>query len=180
MSRERAYFMKTARLGFGRWSIDDSTLAAALWGDPELTRFIGGPFSREAVEERLHLEIAQLNSHNVQYWPLFILRSGEHAGCGGLRPHRSDDGIYELGIHLRPAFWGQGLGEEAGRGIIAFAFETLGANGLFAGHHPANAASRKLIQKLGFQYTHEELYPPTGLQHPSYLLMPSPRTERKK
>jgi len=29
-----------------------------------------------------------------------------------------------MGFHLRPAFWGRGLAEEAGRAIIAFAFET--------------------------------------------------------
>jgi [ribosomal protein S5]-alanine N-acetyltransferase len=32
---------------------------------------------------------------------------------------------------------------------------------------------RQLLAKLGFHYTHDEFYPPTGLQHPSYLLMRS-------
>ena len=59
--------------------------------------------------------------------------------------------------------WGQGLAQEAGRAVIEFAFETLGVKGLFAGHHPANDASRRLIEKLGFHFTHEEFYAPTGL-----------------
>ena len=29
------------------------------------------------------------------------------------------------------------------------------------------------LRKLGFRYTHDELYPPTGLRHPSYLLAPA-------
>jgi hypothetical protein len=41
---------------------------------------------------------------------------------------------------------------------------------LFAGHNPANQASRELLARLGFRYTHDELYPPTGLMHPSYRL----------
>jgi len=41
---------------------------------------------------------------------------------------------------------------------------------LFAGHHPENHASRRILSKLGFRLTHEEFYPPTGLLHPSYLL----------
>ncbi len=28
----------------------------------------------------------------------------------------------------------------------------------------------KIDGPLGFRYTHDELYPPTGLLHPSYLL----------
>ncbi|HYM92183.1 MAG TPA: GNAT family N-acetyltransferase [bacterium] len=59
---------------------------------------------------------------------------------------------------------------EAGHAIMTFAFDTLGAKALFAGHHPANTASRAVLEKLGFCCTHEEFYPATGLNHPSYLL----------
>ena len=53
---------------------------------------------------------------------------------------------------------------------MGYAFNTLGVKGLFAGHNPGNAASRRVLEKLGFRYTHDEYYPPTGLNHPSYLL----------
>jgi ribosomal-protein-alanine N-acetyltransferase len=46
----------------------------------------------------------------------------------------------------------------------------LEVTGLFAGHNPKNEASRHILAKLGFRYTHDELYEPTGLQHPCYLL----------
>lgn len=164
------YFLTTARLGFRCWSIDDLPLALALWGDPQVTRFIGGPFSAAEVEAKLRAEIASMSAHHVQYWPLFLLRSGEHVGCAGLRPYRLEDRVYELGFHLLPAYWGRGLAVEAGRAITAFAFEVLGANALFAGHHPENPASRTVLERLGFSFTHHEFYPPTGLMHPSYLL----------
>lgn len=164
------YFMKTARLGFRRWSTNDLPLALALWGDPQVTRFIGGPFSHEEVREKLDGEIALMRVRHVQYWPLFLLRGDDHVGCAGLRPYRLDDHVYEMGFHLRPAYWGRGLAVEAGHAVIAYAFERFGATALFAGHHPANAASRSVLEKLGFNFTHEELYPPTGLKHRSYLL----------
>ena len=41
---------------------------------------------------------------------------------------------------------------------------------MFAGHHPDNQASRRLLTRLGLRYTHDERYPPTGRDHPSYLL----------
>jgi hypothetical protein len=81
-----------------------------------------------------------------------------------------EEKIHELGFHLRPEFWGQGFAEEAARAAMAHAFETLNAKALSAGHHPANAASRHILEKLGFHFTHEEFYPPCGLQIPYYLL----------
>jgi ribosomal-protein-alanine N-acetyltransferase len=75
-----------------------------------------------------------------------------------------------MGFYLLPSFWGQGFSTEAGRAVITYAFDTLGTFALFAGHHPENAASRKVLARLGFQFTHKQLYPPTGLDHESYLL----------
>jgi len=63
-----------------------------------------------------------------------------------------------------------GLAEVASRGVIAYAFTELHAAGVVAGHHQENVASKHILEKLGFQFTREELYPPTGLMHPLYLL----------
>ncbi len=135
-----------------------------------MTRFIGGPFSSEQIRERLDDEMTSMRAYNVQYWALFLLGSDEHVGCGGLRPYDLKNGIYEIGFHLRPAHWGKGLAVEVGQAIITFAFGAVGATALFAGHHPANTASQQVLERLGFRFTHEEFYPPTGLEHRSYLL----------
>ena len=165
-----SYFLTSARLGFRCWCEDDLPLALALWGDPEVTALIGGPFSEATVRARLATEIAQMQEFGVQYWPIFLLEADQHVGCAGLRPYRVQEKIYELGFHLRRAFWGQGLANEAARAVIDYGFGAIAAKALFAGHHPANEASRHLLLKLGFIHTHDELYPPTGLMHPSYLL----------
>ena len=164
------YFLRTERIGFRPWTEADLGVAKGLWGDVEVTRLIGGPFSQEQVEARLSLEISNLTSFGVQYWPIFLLSNDEHLGCCGLRPYQLDQGVYEVGVHIRSAYWGHGYAPEATRAVMEFAFDTLGANGLFAGHNPANEASRHLLGKLGFHYTQDEYYPPTGLNHPSYML----------
>lgn len=171
MTRNSPLFvLESARLRFRAWSEADLELAHGLWGDEAVTRLIGGPFSCAQVRERLERERASLEGFGVQYWPVFLREGGEHVGCCGLRPYRVEEGVYEIGFHIRSAHWGQGYASEAARAVIAFAFETLRASELFAGHHPANEGSRRLLEKLGFRYTHHEYYPPTGLEHPSYRL----------
>jgi len=165
-----SYFLRSARLGFRCWTTADLPLAMELWGDSQVTTFLGGPFTPEIVRERLAKEIEQMQQHGMQYWPLFLLDCNQHVGCAGLRPYRTEERVYEFGVHLRPTFWGKGLAMEAGRTVIGYGFSTLGAATLFAGHHPLNEASRELLLRLGFVRTQDELYPPTGLMHPSYLL----------
>lgn len=166
------YFMSTDRLGFRRWGEEDSGLALALWGDEEVTRLIDarGRLSAEQVRERLAAEMSTERAHGVQYWPIFLLAGDEHVGCAGLRPYEVSRRVYEIGFHIRSGYWGRGYAHEAAREVIRHAFDVLRAESLFAGHNPANEPSRRLLTKLGFRYTHEQYYPPTRLNHPSYLL----------
>jgi RimJ/RimL family protein N-acetyltransferase len=165
-------FLKTGRLYFRTWSEAYLDLARGLWGDSQVTRFITarGELSVEEIQARLKLEIDNEKKYGVQYWPIFLKATHEHAGCCGLRPYDLSKNIYEIGFHIRADHWGKGLASEAALGVMDYAFNLLLVAGLFAGHNPKNTTSRYLLQKLGFRYTHDEYYAPTGLQHPSYML----------
>lgn len=166
------FSLQGERVGLRRWALADFPLAMTLWGDPEVTRWIDArrQLSEAQVRERLLQEIAMQDAHGIQYWPVFLLDSGDLIGCCGLRPYRPDERVEELGVHLRPPYWGKGYASETARVVIAHAFGERKLQALFAGHHPHNDASRGLLLKLGFRHTHDEYYAPTGLQHPSYLL----------
>jgi RimJ/RimL family protein N-acetyltransferase len=167
---QETYFLKSERLGFRCWSKEDLPLARELWGDIEVTRFFGGPFSEEEIGERLEREISRMKAYQFQCWPIHLLSDNEHVGCCGLRPYKLEKGIPELGFHLRPKYWGRGLAPEAARTVIDFAFGTMGAKGLSAGHHPQNLVSKKVLEKLGFQYMHDEFFDALGIHIPYYLL----------
>jgi ribosomal-protein-alanine N-acetyltransferase len=174
--RSEPYFLKSERLGFRCWSNDDLPLARELWGDIDVTRFFGGPFSEAEIGQRLNREITNMNAFQFQYWPINLLSDNEHVGCCGLRPYRLEEEIYELGFHLRPQYWGQELAQEAARAVVSYAFEKIGAKALSAGHHPKNLASKKVLEKLGFKYTHDEFFVALGINIPYYRLavLPSP------
>lgn len=170
---DQPYFLSSERLGFRWWSEDDLPLALALWGDPQVTKFFGGPFSEEEIERRFATELQRGRAHLFQYWPMHLLDGGEFAGCCGLRPYQPELGIPELGFHLPAKFWGRGLAREAAAAVIRHAFETIGAKALSAGHHPDNLNSRKVLNRLGFEYTHDEFFPALGIDIPYYLLKPA-------
>jgi len=164
------YFLASERLGFRAWREEDSPLAMELWTDAQVTELFGGPYTSAVVWARLEREMATQREFGMQYWPIFLLADGRHVGVCGLRPWRVEEKILELGYHLRPEFWRRGLAVEAGRAAIEYGFGQLGAKGVFAGHHPQNAASRKVLLKLGFRYTGDELFPETGILEPTYRL----------
>ena len=160
----------TKRLFFRHWRAEDLPLAFALWCDARVATFIGGPLTQAQARLRLEEQLESQRQHGFQYWPIFLRDGGEHVGCCGLRPRNPEQRILEIGFHLRPEYWGKGYATEGARRVAEHAFSKLGARSLFAGHHPENLSSRRTLEKLGFRYSHDELYPPTGLRHPSYFL----------
>lgn len=166
----RNYFMETERLGFSIWSAQDTDLAQQLWGEPDVTRYIcaRGKFSQGEILSRLELEIQSCEQFRVQYWPIFDKLTEDLIGCCGMRPTGPSRNTYEIGFHLRRKYWKMGYGFEAACAVMDYGFTRLHAAKIFAGHHPQNQSSQKLLTRLGFRYIGENYYEPTGLYHPSY------------
>jgi RimJ/RimL family protein N-acetyltransferase len=64
----------------------------------------------------------------------------------------------ELGYWLGVAYWGRGFGTEAARAVIDFTFEEFCIENLFSGARVTNPASRKILEKCGFQWSGVELH----------------------
>ncbi|HEY9137682.1 MAG TPA: GNAT family N-acetyltransferase [Terriglobus sp.] len=160
----------SARLRFRTWREEDLPLAIALWTDADVMQHMGGARSMEQATERFREECANQQNYGFQYWPLFSLESGEHAGCAGLRPFHESLDVLEVGVHIARPFWSGRYGEEAARAVIAHAWTHTSASSLVAGHGPDNANSQALIGRLGFVYTHHEPWGPRQRMHPYYKL----------
>lgn len=169
----------TARLRFAWWEDVDQALARALYSNVKVTELIGGPFDDAQIAGRLAEQRRTRSEHGIQYWPIFLSETNSFVGCCGLRP-RTDtpQRTFEIGFHLAQEHWGKRLAAEAATSVISHAFGSLGADALFAGHRPGNESSRKAILRLGFVFDYEELYAPTGLIHPRYML-PRPLDDQK-
>jgi RimJ/RimL family protein N-acetyltransferase len=154
----------SVRLVFRSWTGEDAALAEALWCDPEVTRFFGGAMSPRQARDRLRAECEQERRLGLQYWPMFLRGSGEFAGCAGLRPWSMDPNIVEAGVHLMRSAWGLRLGEEALRAVLALGFGALDLPLIVAGHGVAHQNSRRLLERVGFAYTHNILWGPAQIE----------------
>ena len=169
---------KTERLVARSWQIEDLPFAIELWGDPAVTALIDsrGQLTGEQVEEKLRTEINRERTNGVQYWALFSHRSGDFVGCSGLRPWVDTPGepSFELGFHIVKRCWGKGFASEAALGVLNYGWRTLRLSKVYAGHHPDNRASQRILENVGFKFLKKVFYEPTGLMHPSYVCHRSP------
>ncbi|MBS7538465.1 GNAT family N-acetyltransferase [Ancylobacter lacus] len=70
--------------------------------------------------------------------------------CGFVR--RGDEAP-EIGYWLGESYWDRGIATEAVRALIDYAFGELGLEALVAAARVVNPASRRVIEKCGFQWT---------------------------
>ncbi len=84
-----------------------------------------------------------------------IIRDGDLIGVCGVEPRENAP---EIGYWLGAPFWGRGYATEAVRALIDHAFGALGHDALQAGARVGNPASRRVLEKCGFQWTGVGLY----------------------
>jgi RimJ/RimL family protein N-acetyltransferase len=85
-----------------------------------------------------------------------IVRNGTIMGACGVAV--ADPNAPELGYWLGVPHWGQGFATEALHAVIDFAFSEFEHSALHAGARVTNPASRRVLEKCGFQWTGVGLY----------------------
>jgi ribosomal-protein-alanine N-acetyltransferase len=68
----------------------------------------------------------------------------------------------ELGYVLARSHWNRGLGTSAARLVTRYAFATLGLAEIHAAPLPHNVASRRVLEKAGFRFSHIRPGDPAG------------------
>lgn len=100
------------------------------------------------ILERIRPQYERLGYAN---YTLVRKSDGAKMGCCGLYDRQGLEGV-DLGFGLLPAYEGQGYAREAAQRLIEAAFKEIGLPELTAITTEANAASRKLLERLGFQF----------------------------
>lgn len=142
--------LETGRLTLRAPDLEDAKAIAALANDrriAENTRRIPHPYTRADAEA--FIKGSQTPGGEMAL--MIMLRDGTLiGGCGlGLL----DGPAPEIGYWLGVSYWGQGYATEAVRALVDYAFTELDHTALQAGARVTNPASRRTLEKCGFQWT---------------------------
>ncbi|WP_284617958.1 GNAT family N-acetyltransferase [Aquabacterium humicola] len=119
--------------------------------DPEVMRYLGGRAeTREETRAAIDRVKARWAEWGYSWWSFFEHDGGELVGAGCIQHlGRERSNPLEIGWRLRQDRWGRGLASEAAERMAAFAFDDLAAPLLVATCHVDNAASARVMQRLG-------------------------------
>jgi RimJ/RimL family protein N-acetyltransferase len=79
-----------------------------------------------------------------------VTRKDDGAFAGMCGVHQREKG-FELGYWLGRPYWGKGYATEAAAEVLAFSFRNLRAEAVEAGWFHDNAASGRVLEKVGFR-----------------------------
>ena len=147
--RERSIpVLETARLILRAPRLGDAKGIAALANDrhiAENTARIPHPY--RLADAKDWIGAANKNSDEEHY--VITLASGTLIGACGLETREGPS----IGYWLGQAYWGKGYATEALHALIDHAFGDRGHEVLLAGARISNPASRRVLEKCGFQWT---------------------------
>ena len=142
----------------------DPRVGATLWSRP-------APPTEHEIADGLAAKVDHWDRHGFGLWLLRDRSSGEAVGRGGLQY------TYTAGLHdveaawaIVPERWGQGLATELAHACVEVGFDQLGLCQIIAFTLPENIASRRVMEKAGFEYKRDIVH--VGLAHVLYVRRP--------
>lgn len=146
--------LETKRLALRAPQLEDAKTVAMLANDrriAENTARIPHPYNVSDAEGF----ISGVNKAGGEVAFLITLRDETIIGACGVA---TLEDAPEVGYWLGAPYWGQGYATEALHAVIDYAFADLDHAALHAGARVTNPASRRVLEKCGFQWTGVGLY----------------------
>lgn len=151
--------IETPRLILRKLRAEDLDELCRLYADNDIRRYFpGGVLSRAQTKEELDWYVSGgFPEHpELGLWATIYRPDGRFIGRCGLLPW-TIEGQFEIEVAylLAKEFWGQGLAAEAAGALVRHAFERLRLIRLIALIDPANVASIRTAEKIGFGFERE-------------------------
>jgi RimJ/RimL family protein N-acetyltransferase len=146
--------LTTERLLLREFTAQDCHAVLAYQSDPRYLRY--APWTHrlpEHVERLMQVCIGWQHEQPRCKFQLAILQQTTHQliGSCGIRMATAHAPEAELGYELHPDHWGQGYATEAARCILAFGFQTLRLQRVWAECLTENTGSVRVLERLGMR-----------------------------
>lgn len=152
--------IKTERLVIKSNQEVDLEPLAALWADPDVTHYMGGPRNYEEILGILR-EDAQANPQPAfDLWPVIEKETGQIICTGGILEKDIDGrNQYEITYVLAKSAWGKGFATELASSLKDYAFDELGLKRVTALIDPDNQESERVATKIGLRHEKDTVRP---------------------
>lgn len=146
--------LQTQRLTLRPIRVEDAAALYQARGDADVMRYWDWPEQAdvEAVRRILAGHIPGPGNGATIWWVAALSPDGPAIGECDLSEIDRHHGRAEIGFLFARRHWGQGYAHEAMERVIAYAFDELGLERLWARFHAGNEASQRLLERLGFAY----------------------------
>jgi RimJ/RimL family protein N-acetyltransferase len=144
----------TDRLVLRRSRPEDAEIISAYRSDPDVNRQQGWERTDPAGVRRDIEEMSARAPGEPGGWVQFSVEDRESerlVGDVGLSPADDEPGVIKIGYTMAPEFQGKGFATEAVGALVAYAFETLGADVVRAYANANNRASIRVAEKIGMR-----------------------------
>jgi RimJ/RimL family protein N-acetyltransferase len=158
IKRKPMQILETDRLVLRRLVPEDLDDLFALYSDPVIRRYFPeGTLTYEETWEELEWFLNGHPAHSeLGLWATIHKETGQFIGRCGLLPWTIEGRAeVEVAYLLAKEYWRQGLGTEAARGILEYAFERLQLSRLICLIGRENLASIKVATNIGMTFERE-------------------------
>ncbi len=158
--------LTTERLILRGWRDEDRAPYAAINADPEVTRFLSKRFTREETDAMIDRMRAGWGRRGYGLWAVERSADGALLGMTGLSFHDFEAPFtpcVEIGWRFARSAWGHGYATEAADAALRFGFEALGLDEIVSFTVVDNAASRRVMERLGMRHD-----PANDFGHPMF------------
>jgi len=148
----------TPRLTLRPFTLDDVDEVHALWTDPDVRRYLWDNvvIPRERAEEMIRNIIAGFERNGRGMWLIYESDADRPCGFSGFLPRKEPDRA-ELIYGLAPSVWGRGYATESARAVVEYGFGTLNLAKIGAAADVPNAASVRVLERLGMRFVRREM-----------------------
>ncbi len=145
--------LQTERLLLRKITSQDVEDLYEIYSDPEVMRYFDDRYAFETMAEAEEMAAGYVKGlrEGTEYrWGIVLKETGKMVGTCGFHALSEYHKRVEVGYDLNREYWGRKIMTEALTLIIDLAFRKCGVNRIEAFVEPPNAASRILLEKLGF------------------------------
>lgn len=153
-------YLETERLLVRPYTIKDIDELYGIMSDVRVhtyTKDRDNPWSRDRTEEYIQFMINKdFRTLDCFHGAVIEKAANRLIGLCGLNPYKEKEP--EIEFKLGVPYWNKGYATELGKAVIRSAFDTTPIKGIYGMARQENAASRKVLEKIGMDYLGNQVF----------------------